>query len=171
MTIICCPACDWTGYTSSANPLKATDMPLLQPGAVVPLGHCPECDALIPFNTPSGKESYGWQDNRDERKNLTQFQRDCLLVALARLDPDHPGFRGSNEIAVALRSTIGSEIPIPDDRAPPFNRLMMAPYMDSWVYPLLVGVLYGEVFPGQRGYVSDDATRVRASLKAAAQNN
>ena len=164
MTIIYCPACDWTGHTYSARALGVDDLSKLKPGQTVPRGHCPECNALIPFENAAEQDQFDWRDARTERTNLTRFQRNCLLVALARLDPDHPGFNASKEIEVALRSTIGSEIPIPDDRAPPFNRLTMRPYMDSWVYPLLVGALYGEVFPGQRGYVEGDAACVRAKL-------
>lgn len=167
MPIICCPTCDWTGHTYSLKDLTTADLASLKPGDTVPQGKCPECGALVPHTAEKRERDLTWRDNRPERENLTKFQRDCLLTILSRLDPDHPGFEGSIEIAVALRSTIGSEIPIPDDRAPPFNRLMMAPYMGSWVYPLIVGALYGEVHPGQREYVSNDAAHVRAKLKAA----
>ncbi|ACR15024.1 hypothetical protein BcepIL02_gp31 [Burkholderia phage BcepIL02] len=167
MTIIFCPACDWSGHTYSVSEITVDAMRKLKPGQPVPHGHCPECNALIPFENQTDKDALHWRDARPERSNLTQFQRNCLLVALARLDPNHPGFSASNEIEVALRSTIGSAIPIPDDRAPPFNSLTMAPYMDSWVYPLLVGALYGEIYPGQRQYVDGDAAQVRSAMKAA----
>lgn len=170
MTIIACTKCDWTGRSYEAKKLTPEVMSTLEPGAPTPYGMCPQCRELLPFGaTPMidgiQKTEWRWQDGRAERANLSKYQRDCLLVILARLDPSHPGFQASAEIKVALESSTGSAIPIPDNRAPPFNTLMMAPYMWSWVYPLIVGALYGEVYPGHREYVANDAGQVRAKLE------
>lgn len=174
MTIIACNSCDWTGYHYEAIALDPQHVRKLTPGEPTPYGVCPQCKAFMPFGqTPEidgiKKNEWNWKDDRAERSNLSQYQRDCLLLILSRLVPDHPGFRASNEIAVALRSTIGSEIPIPDNRAPPFNSLSMEPYMHSWVYPLIVGALYGEVYREHRSHVANDAACVRAALKNAAR--
>jgi hypothetical protein len=166
MTTICCPSCDWTGYSYEANSLTNDQLRALQPGTPVPYGACPLCRTpLIPgqvFATDELHPEFDWNAERPERQNLTQYQRDCLVNLIAKLVPDHPGFLGSNEIAFALRSTIGSEIPID---CPPFNQLTLAPYMQSWVYPLLVGALYGEPYPGHRRHVTDDAAQVRNAVK------
>jgi hypothetical protein len=168
MTTICCPACDWTGHDYEAKELSNEQLRALKPGSPVPFGACPLCAApLVPgavFETSDIHPSFDWDAGRAERPNLTQYQRDCLVRALSLLVPDHPGFTGSGEIAVAFRSTIGSEIPID---CPPFNRLTLAPYLQSWVVPALVGALYGEPFPGHRRYVADDAARARNALKTA----
>jgi len=167
MTIIYCPACDWIGHTYSVREISVDALRTLKPGQPVPHGHCPECKALIPFENQTDKGDLDWSDARPERANLTQFQRNCLLVALSRLDPNHPGFRAADHIELALRSTVRNSIPLPKGAAT-FGVLHMAEYMHSWVYPLLVGALYGETFPCQRGYVAGDAAQVRAELKVAA---
>lgn len=173
MTIIACVSCDWTGHHYEAGKIDAERVSELTPGEPTPYGVCPQCKAFLPFGkTPEidgiKKTGWDWRDDRAERANLSQYQRDCLLLILSHLQPNHPGFRASGEIEVALRSTIGSEIRIPDNRAPPFNSLTMAPYLQSWVYPLIVGALYGEVYPGHRGFVANDAAHVRRAMKAAA---
>lgn len=173
MSMIACVSCDWTGHHYEAKKLAPEHMGQLQPGEAVPHGACPACDIVLPFGkTPEidgiKKASWNWNDERAERPNLTQYQRDCLVLLASHLIPDHPGFRGSEEIAVALRSTCHSEIPIPGLRAP-FNMLSMAPYLQSWVYPLIVGALYGEVYPGHRAYMKNDAAQVRNAMKVASK--
>jgi hypothetical protein len=173
MSIIACVSCDWTGHHYEITALEAEHVRALEPGQPTPYGVCPQCRAVLPFGkTPEidgiQKTGWNWRDGRAERPNLTQYQRDCLLLIASHLIPDHPGFRASEEIAVALRSTIGSSIRIPD-RSPPFNELTMAPYLQSWVYPLIVGALYGEVYPGHRRYMANDAEHVRNAMKAATQ--
>jgi hypothetical protein len=171
VTIIACVSCDWTGRHYEARDVDAVALRSLEPGSPTPYGQCPQCGHVLPFGkTPAidgiRKSEWNWRDSRDERANLSKYQRDCLLMILAHLVPDHPGFRASNEIAVALSSTIGSEIPIPDNRAPPFNSLCMAPYLQSWVYPLIVGALYGEVYPGHRMHVAAEADGARSRMEA-----
>jgi hypothetical protein len=172
MSIICCPECDWTGHDYEAGRLSIDQLNALKPGSVVPLGACPLCKAvLVPGSLhESGvlDPTFDWDSGRAERGNLTQYQRDCLLSAIAHLVPEHPGFNASNEIAVALLSNTDAPIPIPDNRAPPFNNLTMAPYMHSWVYPLLIGALYGEPWSGHRNTVHSDAEIARNKMKAAA---
>lgn len=168
MTTICCPACDWTGRHYETGELTNAQLRALKPGTPVPFGACPLCATPLVtgevFETDDLHPEFNWNAGRAERANLTQYQRDCLLRALSLLVPDHPGFTGSKEIAVAFRSTIASEITID---CPPSNRLTLAPYLQSWVVPVLVGALYGEPFPGHRRYVADDAARVRNALKTA----
>lgn len=170
MSMIACVSCDWTGYHYEAKKLAPEHMGQLHPGEAVPHGACPTCDIVLPFGkTPEidgiEKGEWNWRDDRAERANLTQYQRDCLVVLASHLIPDHPGFRASNEIEAALRSTIGASIPIPENRAPPFNDLMMAPWLQSWVYPLIIGALYGEVYPGHRRYMANDAAQARNAMK------
>lgn len=173
MSIICCAKCDWTGHTYMAESLPDSELRALQPGETVPFGVCPECKAVLGSGCAISDDGFNgrWNDPRAERGNLTKFQRDCLVTLLARLDPRNPGFTASNELGLAFLSGSADvpEIQITDNRAPPFNKLSMSPYMTSWVYPLLQGALYGETFPGQRRYVADDAANVRTKIAEARQ--
>jgi hypothetical protein len=72
---------------------------------------------------------------------LTQRQQRALDIIRARINPDEPGFRGSDHVERALRSE------------------HLSNYLQSWVYELLEVVATGnETFSGQ-----DDDLRVTAA--------
>lgn len=156
MTILLCSKCDWIGQSYSAKALSSEDiskLASLAPGSRLPWGKCPYCDAIIEFDHTREGDDYGsvsfkWDSGREERPNLTQFQKDALFVAIANITPEHPAFRASGDVKEALAGPL---------------RL----YIDSWVRPLLVSALYGEVFPGQRDYVQTSASGDRAKFTAA----
>ncbi|USN16357.1 hypothetical protein PLUTO_00410 [Luteibacter phage vB_LflM-Pluto] len=156
MTILLCSKCDWIGQSYSAKALSSEDiskLASLAPGSRLPWGKCPYCDAIIEFNHTRAGDGYGsvvfhWDSNREERPNLTQFQKDALFVAIANITPEHPAFRASDDVKEALAGPL---------------RL----YIDSWVRPVLVATLYGETYPGQRDWVCNEARVDRAKFTAA----
>lgn len=77
---------------------------------------------------------------------LNQSQVAALELALTRLDPDHPGFAGSDKIREHLVES------------------SMRGYMDSHVYPLLRFIRDGESFRGQREYIVRDS--INAKMRA-----
>lgn len=162
--MIACNQCEWMGYPVDCERVSP---PVLAPGEswVAPYGKCPECGAVIPhtapdFNGDRAIEARSWKAMPPERKNLTQFQRDALLIALARLTPDHPGFRGSDEISHVLQH----EIPLPPGIAT-FNNCNLAVYINSWVRPLIEAALYGPTYYQQSRYAADDAAPIREALE------
>jgi len=76
---------------------------------------------------------------------LTTYQTDALLVLRARLDPTHPGFNASDDIADALN--------------------VARYYLDSWVFPYL-DVIAGEN-KYSREYLAQDADYVRIKMQEA----
>lgn len=148
MSILACTNCDWVGHNYQLHETPLEALWRLQPGEVIPHGACPNCGAVMHVGkTPQIEEGdWSWEDRREERPNLSQFQRDCLLTALARIDPKHPGFQGDDNIKEALSGPC---------------RL----YLQTWVIPLLTGALYGETFPGQRDYARGDANAIRYKLQ------
>lgn len=148
MSILACPKCDWVGHHYSLRETPLETLQQLQPGEVVPHGVCPNCGAVLHIGKVPLKEDdgeWGWQDGREERPNLSQYQRDCLLTALARIETKHPGFQAADYIKEAFSGPC---------------RL----YLQSWVIPLLTGALYGETHPGQRNSVRGDANAIRLKL-------
>jgi hypothetical protein len=79
------------------------------------------------------------------RKNLTQFQIDCLVILEAKLDAFHPGFRGDERMKKAL----GEDARI---------------YIDTWVLPLIEAILYGELWHGQKDSVSGVSALIRQKI-------
>lgn len=81
--------------------------------------------------------------------NMPKYMHDCLLMALARLDPTHPGFNASREVRKAMEN------------------INLRCYLDSWVLPLL---RCADQQPGSewtRAYAASDAAYVRAKMAAA----
>lgn len=167
MAIISCPKCDWSGWDYDAGKLSDDALRALQPGQPMPHGTCPNCRAVLEFGaTPEldgiQRAEFTWRDPREECANLSQFQRDCLLVALARLTPDHPGFTGSDEIGYVFSA---SDLKLPPDAPGPFGSSCPGLYLGSWVRPLLVGALYGRAYPEQHNYLGGQADHVRGQLR------
>lgn len=98
-----------------------------------------------------------------EASNLTFTQRCCLIALLARLDPDHPGFHGTDQVRYLLTK---SEIPTPGCT---FSVGEVHPLLRSWILPMLRLALYGPGAPDAAvpDHVAQDAGRVRASVLAA----
>lgn len=161
--MIACPNCEFVGYLGDCKPAP---VPALQPGEtyVAPYGLCPACCAVIPADAPHadayGKIARRWRDLPAERSNLTKFQRDCLVSALAHITPDHPGFTGSDEVAYLLKN----QIPRPEGSNWTFATGGINHYIDSWVRPMIEAALYGPGFHDQPHYAAQDANRARAAL-------
>lgn len=81
-------------------------------------------------------------------KNMTQTQNQALLLLRARLDPKHPMFAGSDEIAAALGGA-------------------SKPYFDTHVLPLLDYLISGrEAYYGEAGNIKHDYASRAACAQA-----
>jgi hypothetical protein len=78
---------------------------------------------------------------------ITHQNANALLALRAKLDPKHPGFRATPEIAKALEQC--------------------RCYLDGNVFPL-IDFLEGRGWHGQRSYIEQDAARARGAIAAAA---
>ncbi len=85
-------------------------------------------------------------------KNHTQTQTQALELLRARLDPAHPMFSGSTEVAAALHGPA-------------------RPYFDTWVLPLVDFLLNGEAYYGHAADIRRmHSTRAAAAAARAAYN-
>lgn len=76
---------------------------------------------------------------------LNKFQQNCVDVLRARLNPAHPGFRGSVEVRAALEGPAGL-------------------YFYSWVRPLVEAIEHGPEWHGMERSVAQDAALARRAL-------
>jgi hypothetical protein len=83
--------------------------------------------------------------------NLTQYQRQCLELVRAKIDPRHPGFTGDEKVSAAFESA----------------RI----YLDAWVYPLLECAMNGEQWHGQIDSIKREHASMTLRIRQATAEN